>query len=74
MTPFLRPLEQASSPSGYAPADKQSMANPLGRKLESHTKTLMEGGSCLESITLLPYREGLGLGGCFFPFFFAPKK
>ena len=42
------------------------MANPkiwvgaaspiLGQRLESHTKTLMEGGLCPESITSFPYR------------------
>ena len=45
------------------------MAHPLGRKLESHTKTLMEGGSCQESITSAQYRGRLGGGGCFFSFF-----
>ena len=47
---------------------------PMGRKLESHTKTLMEGGLCPESTTSLPYREGLGLGGCLFASFSAPEK
>ena len=49
-----------------AAADKQLWRTPKGRKLESHTKTLTKGGLCPESITLLPYREGLGLGGCLF--------
>ena len=38
---------------------------PEGRKPESHTKTLMKGGLPPESVTPLPYREGLGVGGCF---------
>ena len=50
------------------------MANPLGHRLESHTKKLVEGGFCLESITPAQYRGRLGGGGCFFPFFFAPKN
>ena len=45
------------------------MAHPLGRKLESHTKTLMEGGLCPESITPAQYRGRLGGGGCLFSFF-----
>ena len=45
-----------------------------GTGFASDTKTLTEGGLCPESITSLPYREGLGLGGCFFASFFAPKK
>ena len=47
---------------------------PEGRKPESHTKTLMKGGMPPESVTLLPYREGLGLGGCLFLTFSAPEK
>ncbi|MBR5929004.1 MAG: hypothetical protein IKZ93_03345, partial [Prevotella sp.] len=35
----------------------------------SHTKTLMEGGFCPESITSSPYRGRLGGGGCFFCLF-----
>ena len=57
-----------------APADKKSWRTPKGRKLESHTKTLTKGGLCPESITSLPYREGLGLGGCLFASFSAPEK
>ena len=45
-----------------------------GQRLESHTKTLMEGGLCPESTTSSPYRGRLGGGGCFFASFFAPKK
>ena len=52
----------------------KTMAHPLGHRLESHTKTLMEGGFCLESITSAQYRGRLGGGGCFFASFFAPKK
>ena len=46
---------------------------PEGRKPESHTKTLTQGGLPLEAVTLLPYREGLGLGGCLFRSFSAPE-
>ena len=45
------------------------MANPLGHRLESHTKKLVEGGFCLESITSAQYRGRLGGGGCLFSFF-----
>jgi hypothetical protein len=34
----------------------------------------MKGGMPPESVTLLPYREGLGLGGCLFLTFSAPEK
>jgi hypothetical protein len=43
------------------------MANPEGAKAgEPYKKPLTEGGLCPESITSLPYREGLGIGGCLF--------
>jgi len=45
-----------------------------GTGFVSHTKTLMKGGMPPESVTLLPYREGLGLGGCLFLTFSAPEK
>jgi hypothetical protein len=34
----------------------------------------MKGGLPPEAVTLLPYREGLGLGGCLFLTFSAPEK
>ena len=45
-----------------------------GKGFVSHTKTLTQGGLPPESVTLLPYREGLGLGGCLFLTFSAPEK
>ncbi|MBR5037614.1 MAG: hypothetical protein IKX65_02705 [Prevotella sp.] len=42
---------------------------PKGQRLVSHTKTLMEGGFCPESVTSSPYRGRLGGGGCFFCLF-----
>ena len=45
-----------------------------GTGFVSHTKPLTEGGLPPESVTPLPYREGLGLGGCLFASFSAPEK
>ena len=50
------------------------MARPLGHRLESHTKTFEIGGFCDFKLRPLPYREGLGLGGCLFSFFYLRQR
>ena len=45
-----------------------------GKGFVSHTKTLTQGGMPPESVTPLPYREGLGLGGCLFASFSTLEK
>ena len=52
---------------------KNNHGEPEGRKPESHTKTLTQGGMPPEAVTPLPYREGLGLGGCLFRSFSTPE-
>jgi len=50
------------------------MAHPIGRKLESHTKTLMEGGFWPESIASSPYRERPWCGWMSLGSFSAPEN
>ena len=57
-----------------APAEKNHGEPRRGTGFASDTKTLTEGGPCPESTTSLPYREGLGIGGCLFATFSAPEK
>ena len=58
----------------HAPADKKVIVHPKGESFVNYTKTLMEGGFCLESITSAQYRGRLGGGGCLFASFSAPEK
>ena len=53
---------------------KKIMARPSGHRLREPYQNFENRRSLRFSTTSLPYREGLGLGGCFFGTFFAPKK
>ena len=69
-------MRQPLNNSGRVPqgaADKKSKIHPKGESFVNLTKTLMEGGLCLESITPAQYRGRLGGGGCLFGTFSAPE-
>jgi hypothetical protein len=59
---YIEPLSKGRHKQGC----QEIMANPAGAKAGEPYQNLDGEGFPSESTTSLPYREGLGIGGCLF--------